>query len=96
MGKPEKQIEDYLVEQVKKAGGICRKLKWQGHRGAPDRFVALNGAHFVECKAPGEILQGHQQREIGRLQQHGVNICVVDSKRSIDWHINRWLHETNR
>jgi hypothetical protein len=37
----EKEIEAYLVEQVKKLGGEVRKVKWIGRNGAPDRLVML-------------------------------------------------------
>lgn len=37
----ESQIESYLVERVKALGGECRKLKWIGRHGAPDRLVML-------------------------------------------------------
>lgn len=34
-------IEKYLVLRVKSMGGQVRKVKWLGHRGAPDRLVML-------------------------------------------------------
>lgn len=37
----ERDIEKYLVEQVKKLGGEVRKVQWIGRRGAPDRLVML-------------------------------------------------------
>lgn len=37
----EAEIEQYLVEQVKKLGGDCRKVQWVGRRGAPDRVVMV-------------------------------------------------------
>lgn len=37
----ERDIERYLVEQVKAKGGEVRKVKWIGRNGAPDRVVML-------------------------------------------------------
>lgn len=37
----ERDVERYLVEQVKKLGGEVRKVAWVGRRGAPDRLVML-------------------------------------------------------
>lgn len=37
----EAQIEAYLVKRVKALGGECRKVKWLGRPGAPDRLVML-------------------------------------------------------
>lgn len=37
----ERDIEAYLVKRVKELGGEVRKVRWVGHRGAPDRIVML-------------------------------------------------------
>lgn len=37
----ERDIEKHLVQRVKELGGECRKIKWIGRRGAPDRLVML-------------------------------------------------------
>lgn len=37
----ERDVEQYLVEQVKAKGGEVRKVKWIGRNGAPDRLVLL-------------------------------------------------------
>ena len=52
----EKTIEQKLVAEVKKRGGIAPKWVAPGFDGVPDRLVFLPGRHFamVEVKAPGE------------------------------------------
>jgi hypothetical protein len=81
----ESQIESYLVERVKALGGECRKLKWIGRHGAPDRLVMLNGkAIFIELKAPGEKCRPHQIREHERMRRMGQRVEVVDSLDSVD------------
>lgn len=37
----ERDVEQYLVEQVKAKGGEVRKVRWIGRHGAPDRLVML-------------------------------------------------------
>lgn len=77
----EKFIEQKLVSEVKKRGGICPKWVAQGFDGMPDRLVFLPGRHFglVEVKAPGEKprpLQLSRHRLLGRL---GFQVYVLDS-----------------
>lgn len=62
----ESDIEEYLVNKVREAGGGIRKVKWLGRWGAPDRLVLLppeealfKGRNipnivWVEVKAPGK------------------------------------------
>ena len=52
----EKVIEQKLVAEVKRRGGICPKWVSPGFDGMPDRIVLLPGRHFglMEVKAPGE------------------------------------------
>jgi len=81
----ESVIETHLVKQVLKAGGLFRKLKWIGRRGAPDRFIALNRKVFlVEVKRPGETLEPHQKREHARLKAQGVNVVTVSTFEEVD------------
>ena len=91
----ESEIETYLVERVKAAGGEVRKVKWIGRHGAPDRLVLLpaefNGnwersaiVVFVELKAPGKPLEEHQAREHKRMRGFGARVIVIDSKEGVD------------
>ena len=50
----EKYIEQKLVREVKKRGGLCEKWN-SGSSGWPDRLVLLPDGKFglVEVKAPG-------------------------------------------
>ena len=81
----ESTIENYLVERTKVAGGECRKLKWIGRHGAPDRIVMLNGqVIFIELKAPGEKAKPHQVREHERMRRMGQRVEIVDSCERVD------------
>lgn len=80
----EREVENYFVSQVKAAGGKVEKLKWLSRRGAPDRFVALNGAHLVELKRPGGEPRPEQLREHIKLRAKGVHVTVIDTKEGVD------------
>jgi hypothetical protein len=91
----ERDIEDYLVKQVKATGGIVRKVTWRGHNGAPDRMVswpAHSGGSFpvfVELKAPGEGLEPHQEDEHALLRAANVSVIVIDSFEGVDELVER-------
>ncbi|GMA48644.1 nuclease [Alicyclobacillus contaminans] len=82
----ERDIETYLREQVKAAGGRAYKFVSPGNAGVPDRLVLLPGgrAVFVELKAPGRRptpLQLAQHKKIAAL---GFEVAVIDSKAGVD------------
>ena len=81
----ERDVEQYLVEQVKAKGGEVRKVKWIGRNGAPDRIVMLpDRTVWVELKAPGEKAKPHQVREHERMRKMGQRVEVVDSFERVD------------
>jgi hypothetical protein len=78
----ESTIEAYLVARVKELGGECRKVSWQGRKGAPDRLVMLPGQDsilnfkssrtvWVELKAEGlAALFPHTPHERQQHREH--------------------------
>jgi hypothetical protein len=84
----EREIEAHLVKRVKEMGGECRKLRWVGRRGAPDRLVMLPwfelNTIWVELKAPGKKTKPHQAREHQRMQAMGQRVEVIDSIEGVD------------
>jgi len=81
----ERDIEEYLVAQVKQRGGEVRKVRWIGRRGAPDRIVMLSGRTvWVELKASGEKCRPHQLREHERMRRMGQRVVVVDSFEAVN------------
>ncbi len=86
----EKIIEQYLVDEVEKLGGIAYKFKSPGRKNVPDRLCIFpNNIHaFVECKATGEEPTEAQYREINRLRRRGHWATWVDSK----YLINIFIH----
>ena len=76
----EKQIEQKLVSEVKKRGGICSKWVSPGFDGVPDRLVFLPGKHFgmVEVKAPGEKPRYLQVSRHRLLEKLGFKAHILD------------------
>ena len=76
----EKQIEQKLVSEVKKRGGICPKWVSPGFDGVPDRLVFLPGKHFgmVEVKAPGEKPRYLQVSRHRLLEKLGFMAHILD------------------
>ena len=75
----EKYIEEKLVKEVKKRGGLCEK--WNaGTSGWPDRIVLLPDGKFgmVEIKAPGKKPRKLQIHRHEQLRNFGYNVYVLD------------------
>ena len=81
MTTPEGRVIAKFLARCKALGLDVRKCAWEGRRGAPDRFVMVNGHHYwIEFKAPGEKLRPHQEREIARMEKSGCRVFVIDSE----------------
>lgn len=80
MGDEKRIVEDYLVKQVERRGGLCIKFPPIYHAGFPDRELYMpNGVHLlVETKAPHikgvDKLQEIIHRRLRRLG-HRVEVC---------------------
>ena len=81
----EKQIENKLASEVKKAGGIALKFVSPSFDGMPDRLVLLPDGHiaFVELKAPGKKPRVLQKRLHARLRHLGCLVYVLDDPEDI-------------
>ena len=81
----EKQIENKLASEVKKAGGIALKFVSPSFDGMPDRLVLLPDGHiaFVELKAPGKKPRMLQLARHRLLRSLGFRVYVIDSVEQI-------------
>ena len=81
----EKQIEQKLVNEVKRRGGVCPKWVSPGFDGGPDRLVFLPGKHFgmVEVKAPGEKPRYLQVSRHRLLEKLGFKTYILDGTEQI-------------
>ena len=75
----EKNIEQKLVREVKKLGGLCEKWN-SGSSGWPDRSVLLHDGKIgvVEVKAPGEKPRRLQIHRHDQLRALGYKVFVLD------------------
>lgn len=84
----EQLVESYLVQRVKETGGTVRKVRWDGHPGAPDRLCGWPGRHgLVELKRPKGKAEAHQAREHDRLRAIGFRVDVIDTKEGVDAYV---------
>lgn len=86
----EDQVEGHLLKVVKKARGLCFKLRFM--RGWPDRVVLLPGGLvlFVELKRPvGGKFEPLQERIHGKLRLLGFTVMVWNTKAQIDQYFNQ-------
>lgn len=75
----EKYIEQKLVQEVRKRGGLCEKWN-SGSSGWPDRIVLLRDGKigFVEVKAPGEKPRKLQIHRHDQLRVLGYKVFILD------------------
>lgn len=81
----ELSIEQYLVQQVERNGGLCEKFCSPGKRGVPDRLVTWPGGtmELVEVKAPGKKPRPEQARDHRRRARLGVTVHVIDTREGV-------------
>ena len=88
MGAPEAKIEGYLRKRVKETGGMIRKIRWIGRRGAADNlvFYKFPAVALVECKAAGKDVdpRSQQARDLRRMREAGWPVYVVSSREEVD------------
>jgi hypothetical protein len=82
----ESVIEAYFVAQVKKHGGLQRKIAYVNRRDATDRFVVFppGRVSFVELKRPGEVPRINQLREHARLRAVGCDVWTISTLQGVD------------
>ena len=81
----EKYIEQRLISEVKKHGGLCLKLASTGLDGIPDRMVLMSKGKiaFVELKAPKQKPRKLQLVRIKKLKEMGFSVYVLDNVEDI-------------
>lgn len=84
----EKHIEQHLVREVKKLGGVAYKFTSPSHRGVSDRIVCLQGqTWFVELKQPKGKLSALQELFAKDMERLGQRYVCLWSKEQVD----EWL-----
>lgn len=81
----EKDIEKYLVKNIKTLGGLCLKFTSPGTRGVPDRIVLYQGrTFFVELKAPNKKPRPDQIKIHSVFGKQGFPVYVIDTKEGVN------------
>lgn len=78
----ERDIEKYLVKEVRKKHGKAFKFVSPASAGVPDRIIILPGGVtcFVELKRPGGKPRPVQRFILLYLYHQGHRVAVVDNK----------------
>lgn len=91
MPGPEAKTERACVKLAEEDGWFAAKIRFLDRMGCPDHLFAKEGRIvLVEFKAPGKVLEPHQQVMIWELQAAGIEVVVVDSvprfkKEVLEW-----------
>lgn len=89
----EQTVENRLVKEVEKLGGLCWKFVSPGVAGVPDRLVLLPSGKivFVELKAPGQKARKLQEYRHKQLRKLGFRVEIIDSMEGVKRFINENL-----
>ncbi len=82
----EKDLENKLMQSVRKAGGRAYKFISPGNSGVPDRLVVLSDRPviFIEMKRKGGRLTQLQKIQIERLRDLGQDVRVICGETELD------------
>ena len=86
----EKEVEKFLVREVKKLGGISFKFISPGNAGVPDRIVILPSGKviFVELKTDKGKLTKLQEVQIKKISDLGADARVLRGIEGVKEFIN--------
>lgn len=75
----EKEIEKFLVDGVRKMGGVAFKFVSPGNAGVPDRLVVMPGGkvYFAELKTDKGTPTILQCRQMDRLFSLGCDVTLL-------------------
>lgn len=82
----EKDVEDYLIKNIRKIGGMCEKWRAVDKRGVPDRIVILPwmGTFFVEVKSSDGTTTRLQEYTFVKIRNAGGAVYVVYGHEGVD------------
>lgn len=81
----EKRIEQKLMMEVRRCGGMALKFVSPSYSGMPDRLILLPDGKvaFVEVKAPGKKTRPLQIKRHEMLRELGFRVFVLDAASDI-------------
>lgn len=92
----ERDVEQYLVDRVAEAGGVCVKFIPDHRRGMPDRIAMFRGGVlvWVETKKPkGGVVSAVQKHRHKELRELGQHVAVVWTKAQVDTLVATYVRE---
>lgn len=89
----EKLVEMTLVNEIKKAKGLCIKLVCLHMIGLPDRLCLMPGSKiaFVELKTTGEKPRRIQEYMHEKIRNLGFEVYVIDTVEEVKTLVNKML-----
>lgn len=86
----ERDIEEWLVRQIRELGGIADKFVSPGNPGVPDRLIVIPGGHviFVELKTEIGRMSNIQKWQRERYRKMGVDFRIIKGKKEAEDFIN--------
>lgn len=86
----EKEVEKFLVREVKKIGGISFKFISPDNAGVPDRIVILPSGNvvFAELKTDKGKLTKLQEVQIKKISDLGADVRVLRGMKGVKEFIN--------
>lgn len=89
----ERMIEQKLVTETRKRGGVALKFVSPSFSGMPDRLVLLPDGKiaFVEVKAPGQKPRPLQNSRHAMLRKMGFPVFVLDNPENIPGMLNELM-----
>tara|TARA_R110000796_G_C14509302_1_gene429731 strand:+ start:964 stop:1263 length:300 start_codon:yes stop_codon:yes gene_type:complete len=95
MGTRENNVENYLLKEMKRIGGLSYKWTSPGKRGVPDRINIYKGnIYLVEVKTKDGEASSSQLRVAKHIFNQGVFVYFLDSHEKVNWFI-RTLERIN-
>lgn len=90
----ERDIERWLVSQIKRMGGEAFKFVSPGNDGVPDRMVCIPDGkiYFIELKTEEGGPSKIQTYQIRRFQKLGCNVRIISGREEAEQFI-RMLQE---
>lgn len=81
----EREVERFLVREVKRIGGRCYKFVSPGNAGVPDRIVVLpnESVKFIELKTDKGRLTKLQEIQIKRLKDLGQEVYILHGMKGV-------------
>lgn len=90
----EKEIEKFLVNGVRKMGGVAFKFVSPGNAGVPDRLIVMPGGkvYFAELKTERGMPTVLQCRQMDELFSLGCDVSLLQGQEQV----RRFLERLDR